>query len=118
MSLLLLYRPTTSVVVTPPETPPIIPQGAEVLVPPPAIYRFPAGTASILVRAKQPQLILVPSIERARILIGAHRPEVQLELTSKIRKHPAPSTYRAVRDDKREDQEYLELVEAAFLLTR
>lgn len=118
MSLLLLLKPTGAPVVIPPPPPsaaPAIGQGAQSVLLPPALYRFPGGTATVLFGAIQPGLILLPPGARARVRLKASLGEYEMRVESLAAKHP--TTYRAVRDE-RVDEEFLALIQTVFLLTR
>ena len=118
MSLLLLLKPNGTAVVIPPPPPsaaPSLGQGVQNVFPPPAFFRFQAGTATVLFRAVQPDLLLLPTASRARIGISVKPTTYEMRLESPAKKQP--KTYRAVRDE-RADEEFLELIETAYLLTR
>lgn len=116
MSLLLLLKPTGEAVIPEPEPEVVVVPGqAGRPVKKPQVFHFPAGTARIIIRAKQPEFLIMPSPGRARVRVTAARPDYALELTSQIRKQQR--TYRAVRDE-RVEEEFHELVKTAFFLSR
>lgn len=116
MSLLLLFRPRATAVVTPPsqELPPPSTANAarHKLIEPPRREFFLADTARIYLRATQPQLLLVPTAKGGTVRISSKPPDWEMALESQAGK--TPILYRATRDDR----DFDELVQLAYLVTR
>lgn len=114
MSLLLLFKPRATATTPEPETPApaITNAGRHKPIPPPGLERFRAGTASIYLRATQPQLLLVSNFRSARFRFGSSTAALEQHLESQAAKQQL--VYRAARDERDLD----ELVEAAYLLSR
>lgn len=116
MSLLLLFRPRAAAVVTPPsqELPPPSTANAarHKLIEPPRREFFLADTARIYLRATQPQLLLVPTAKGGTVRISSKPPDWEMALESQAGK--TPILYRATRDDR----DFDELVQLAYLVTR
>lgn len=117
MSLLLLFKPRRHGVVTPPPDLPLPTPGRTARhkpIAPPRVERFFAGTARILLRSYQPELLLVPTAKGGTVRLSAGLAEWEQRLESSAKHDPKEVSYRAARDDR----DFDELVQTAYLLTR
>lgn len=116
MSLLVLFRPRATGVVTPPiEDLPLAPTtntARHKIIEPPRREYFLADTARIYLRATQPQLLLVPTAKGGTVRLSSKPPDWEMALESQASR--TPILYRATRDDR----DFDELVQLAYLLTR